>query len=295
MKQDPSKIRFFRLLLGGLYLAAGSVFLLFALRGADYYLTPISQRAYHPEFRTLKPAGSLGLWFGVAGALMMTSLLLYSLRKRTKLFGGLFRLKYWLDVHIFMGIMGPLFILLHTSLKLNGLVAVSFWAMVAVAASGVFGRYLYIQIPRNLRGEALSSADLEAQIAELGQLPHGDELSPESRSELKRFLERESQSGGVVSIGAMIWSDLRRALRPRRLEKAVVARFGLSVEGARALLAAVDEKALLQRRANRLRKVQRMFHMWHVIHRPFALVMYLIMLIHIVVALLFGISWKAST
>ena len=41
--------------------------------------------------------------------------------------------------------------------------AVSYWSMVAVALSGVFGRYLYQQIPRNMLGETLAAAAIEAR------------------------------------------------------------------------------------------------------------------------------------
>src|SRR3972149_5148655 len=65
----------------------------------------------------------------------------------------------WLDVHIFFGLVGPALVILHSAFKVQGLVALSFWSMIAVAASGVLGRYLYLQIPRNLQGDAL---DLKA-------------------------------------------------------------------------------------------------------------------------------------
>ena len=38
-----------------------------------------------------------------------------------------------------VGICGPLFIILHSSFKVGGLVALSFWSMIAVAVSGIAG------------------------------------------------------------------------------------------------------------------------------------------------------------
>ena len=142
----------FRVILAMLYATAIGAFVYFLILGGSYYLTPLLERPRHAGYSVFRPAGRLGLVFGIAGTAMLTSLLLYSVRKRTKLFGKLFRIKYWLQIHILFGVAGPLFILLHTSFKLNGLVSVSFWSMIAVACSGVFGRYLYIQIPRNISG-----------------------------------------------------------------------------------------------------------------------------------------------
>jgi cell division protein FtsB len=188
----------------------------------------MGERPFHHDYQHFRPAGSMGLLFGVIGSAMMLILLLYSLRKRTRIFGRLFALRHWLDVHIWFGICGPLFILLHTSFRLGGLVAVSFWSMAIVAASGVFGRYLYTQIPHNKEGEEIEMDNLD-----------GDEQT--------KLLDRLSRSG----------------------------------------------KSLKQRMM-RLNQIRRLFHYWHIIHRPLALIMYIVMFIHIVVALLFGISWRSS-
>ena len=39
--------------------------------------------------------------------------------------------------------------------------------MVVVVLSGFVGRYLYVRIPKTLRGVELSAADLEARVAEI--------------------------------------------------------------------------------------------------------------------------------
>ena len=72
---------------------------------------------------------------GIAGAGMMTLMLLYSLRKRVRWFHRLGSLSRWLDVHIFLGIVGPCLVVLHSAFKVGGLVALSFWSMVAVVVS----------------------------------------------------------------------------------------------------------------------------------------------------------------
>jgi hypothetical protein len=141
-------------------LGLGTV-LYFLATGASYYATPLGERARHPQYWTLKPGGTLGLKFGAAGLVMMTVMHLYSARKRVKKLRGLGPLRRWLDGHILMGVLGPLFVVLHSSFKVGGLVSISFWSMVAVALSGIFGRYLYLQIPRTRAGEELSLAEVE--------------------------------------------------------------------------------------------------------------------------------------
>ena len=131
--------------------------------GSDYYTTPLIERPHHDDFRAMRPAGRVGHGLGILGSVMLVTLLVYSLRKRLKFMQRWGDLSVWLRYHIFMGVVGPILITLHTSFKVDGLVAVSYWSMVAVALSGVVGRYLYQQIPRNVLGETLSSDDIESR------------------------------------------------------------------------------------------------------------------------------------
>ncbi|PIV80439.1 hypothetical protein COW53_09715, partial [bacterium CG17_big_fil_post_rev_8_21_14_2_50_64_8] len=135
--------------------------------GRAFYLTGYADRPHHDLFRVLRSAGLVGHGLGILGSAMVLLLLVYSLRKRTKIMQRWGNLRIWLRYHIFLGIAGPVLITLHTSFKVQGLVAVSYWSMVAVALSGFFGRYLYQQIPRNVLGEALSEEAIENRREEL--------------------------------------------------------------------------------------------------------------------------------
>ena len=154
-----------------LYLLSAAAVLAVLAAGADFYRTPLLERAHHDGYWQWKAGGSVGHTLGVVGSSMMVLMLLYSVRKRVGALRRLGPLGRWLDVHIFLGVFGPLLVVLHSSFKVQGLVALSFWSMVVVASSGVLGRYLYLQIPRTRAGEELALAELEAEDRELsGQL-----------------------------------------------------------------------------------------------------------------------------
>jgi len=156
-------------LLGILYSAALVLLLFYLVDGFSYYFSSFDLRPRHDLYKILKPGGIRSHGLGILGSLFLILLLTYSLRKRTRLFGHMGMLSNWLKVHIFMGISGSLFIILHSTFKLNGLVAVSFWSMLAVAISGVLGRYLYIQIPRNIQGEELRLSEVKTNTADLAE------------------------------------------------------------------------------------------------------------------------------
>jgi hypothetical protein len=278
--------RTFRALLVLAYAAGLGAFLYLAVTGASYYLAPLPERPRHPMYWTLKPGGSLGLRLGVAGLAMMTVMHVYSARKRIRFLRRLGPLRSWLDFHILLGILGPLFVVLHSSLKVGGLVAVSFWSMVAVALSGVFGRYLYLQIPRTRAGEELSLADAQRADAELSQRLRGEFGVDEAFLRgLERTMAPPPSGSALADARALVlgaWGARRRA---GALVRSLT---GVPPHLRRALLALTREKARLRRRIVLWEATHRLFHHWHVVHKPFAIVMYVFVVVHVAVALYTG-------
>ena len=57
------------------------------------------------------------------------------------------------------------------------------------------------------------------------------------------------------------------------------------------ILRVANARVLLRQRILLLDKIKALFHYWHVVHLPFSLVMFAILLIHIGVAIAFGYTW----
>ena len=262
----------------------------FLVTGLSYYMTPVAERARHPDFWTLKPGGSLGLQFGAIGLVMMTVMHLYSARKRIRLFKGLGPLRNWLNGHILMGILGPLFVVLHSSFKVSGIIAISFWSMVAVALSGIFGRYLYLQIPRTRAGEELSLAEVEREDRNLTQRLK-DEFGADAAylEQVERASAPPPARGLIKVLLLLLLEDVGLRGRAR-----VAPLPGLPPDIARNLAEVVAQKKMLRRRIVLWDAIHRLFHHWHVIHKPFAVVMYLFVVVHVVVASLtgYGFGWR---
>jgi hypothetical protein len=56
----------------------------------------------------------------------------------------------------------------------------------------------------------------------------------------------------------------------------------------------VQQKALVRRRILLWDRAHELFHYWHVMHKPFALVMYLFMVVHVAVAVMTGYAWGSG-
>lgn len=274
-----------RLLLIGIYALLLGSLAGFAYHGLPYYLTPLAERPRHPLYWQLKPGGTWGLAFGIVGAVMMVVMLLYSVRKRFVALRRLGPVSEWLDFHILFGICGPLFILLHSSFKVQGLVSLSFWSMVAVATSGIAGRYLYRQIPHSSAGNELSLAEVERLDQELArQLTQEAGLDAEAIRQLDEVAALGTGAGRSL-LGLALRFPLDSLRLGRRL-RAFRQRFSPRDRHLRRryeLL--VRQKVSLRRRILLWQRVRELFHYWHVFHKPFALVMYIFMFVHI------GVAW----
>jgi hypothetical protein len=130
--------------------------------GYDYYSTSLEERYFNPNHTTLKASGIVGHGLGIIGSFMIVfGVFSYMIRKRFRMFFRMGVLKYWLEFHIFLCTLGPVLILFHTTFKFGGIVAVSFWSMVAVVLSGIIGRFIYIQIPRTIEGREMNLHELD--------------------------------------------------------------------------------------------------------------------------------------
>lgn len=279
------------------YLALMVAVVLFVLvylsaEGYSYYRLNPEERFFSDQHQLLKPSGTLGHGLGIAGSLLIvTGVFLYMIRKRIRRFSRLGVLKYWLEFHIFMCTLGSVLVLFHTAFKFGGIVSVSFWSMVAVVVSGVIGRYIYLQIPRTIEGRELSLNELDQKKEEVNaELQRKYELDNETLwAVLYAVKARPDRSGGNTMV--RFAAKFRFERRIMQQVKAILRTRNLSHETHRDLMRLVRYEIRLNRKIDRLVSMQNLFRYWHVAHLPFALVMLIILIIHVVVTLAFGYRW----
>lgn len=260
--------------------------------GSSYYNTGIEERFFHPDHISLKPSGFLGHGYGIAGSLcMLFGVFLYVARKRLRSWSRLGILKNWLVFHIFLCTLGPLLVLFHTSFKFGGLVAISFWSMVAVFVSGIIGRFIYLQIPRSIEGRELSLGEVRDMRTNISKIL-GESLS---LNEECRQVIVESTKKKVEIIEPNVFKRLIRKFVNNRNKirnvRSVLKKNSLPKAEISKVIALVHQDISLNRKIDRLVLMQNLFKYWHVAHLPFALVMLIIMLVHVVVTIVFGYRW----
>jgi hypothetical protein len=260
--------------------------------GYSYYSLPLEERFFHAANNSLKPGGIWGHGMGILGSLsIIIGVVIYVVRKRMRSLTRLGHLKYWLEFHIFLCTLGPVLILFHTSFKFGGLVAVSFWSMVAVFLSGIIGRFIYIQIPRTIEGREMSLSEIREMKTNIGNLLSTSyQLDKEGFNVIVESTKKKIGAEDENPVSGYFKKYLEDKKTVRDVH-AVLKRNNLPRAESRKVLKLVKHDISLNRRIDRLVTMQNLFRHWHVAHLPFALVMLIIMLIHVAVTIVLGYRW----
>ncbi|MBI5599891.1 MAG: hypothetical protein HY890_09205 [Deltaproteobacteria bacterium] len=256
-----------------------------------------------------------GVWrtLGWTGSAMMLGLMLYSLRKRIPAMRRLGSMRHWLSAHMFLGIMGPLLVTMHTTFKWHGIIATSFWCMIVTMVFGILGRYIYGQIPRGISGAELEVKDIEKIIEGMDKnlaiylgaanppAGHAGPLTAMSGGMGVLDANPAGHAGGqggapgqpaghAGPLGALFFtikSDIIMSFRMQRAVRLLKTRYKLAWRDRRKVISILKKRTELIRRKNLLATSHSLLHHWHVLHVPLALVMFTIMFLHIAVYYIF--------
>ena len=232
----------------------------------------------------IKPGSDLGYNLGLAGGLMMLSLLLYPLRKRVRALDRLGRMETWFRYHMFMGIGGPVLILFHSTFKTGSMNAsIALYAMLLVALSGVVGRFVYRHIHRGLYGRELTLAELEAELKDRqGSIGSVFELQPNIEHRLKEFhqlafAELDSTSQRIWRFMTLLHKGKSLSRRIRHDAKKVLAAEAKKQNWPYAQLILnyslakrqIDDYVYAIIRLAQISSWTKLFSLWHIAHVPF--------------------------
>jgi hypothetical protein len=260
---------------------------LFALDGRAYYSTPLTTRGYATAHRILRPSGPVGQTYGVIGTVLMLVPFVYMARKRIKKFSAAGSARTWLEIHLFCGIVGPALVTLHTSFKFNGIISAAYWSMVVVVLSGFLGRYLYVRIPRSIRGNEFTRAELDAQAQELKEELARTLSSPEVMADIEHVEQAAVPAPESVSLAGLLFGEIPLRRKLRALDRALQ-RHGADAVTRGRIVELTARRSLLMRRTVYLERTKALFGVWHVFHLPLVYLLLVIAAAHIGVALYMG-------
>lgn len=249
-----------------------------------------------PLARVLSPERGVGYALGIIGGSAMLLLLVYPARKRLPWLGVFGSVKTWFQIHMVLGVAGPLLILYHSNFSLGATNSnAALFAMVIVSASGIVGRYFYARIHCGLYGHRTNLAELQTSAESLRTKVAGASFVPELLAELevaeRRLMQRSKAPLRVllrpVTVSARMWIERHRLTRRAVTElRATAARSRVIAERhehfERAVRGYIARRLQATRQVAEFEAYERLFSLWHVLHLPLFFMLLIAGVVHVV-------------
>ncbi|HTR55789.1 MAG TPA: 4Fe-4S dicluster domain-containing protein [Kofleriaceae bacterium] len=223
---------------------------------------------------TYRAGPGLSVYCGLVGTGLMVIAAVYPIFRRISLFRWLASNTMWFDFHFMAGTIGPMFIILHSALKLDTWVSAAFWSMVIVVISGVLGRYLYTQVPEMSSGVELEELDHERAFqAYRPRLPVPMAEIDRELGEQRAHAQKVARSQGVVrALQWLLFQDVYRV--PRTLaRRGRLKQLGVDRKTRKELARRAARMIVITRRQVVAGKAQLLLHSWKKVHVPFTIIL----------------------
>jgi Fe-S-cluster-containing hydrogenase component 2 len=239
------------------------------------------------RFRAGEP---LAIWCGVIGTALMIIAAIYPIFRRIKLFRWMASNTMWFDFHLMAGTVGPMFVILHSALRLDTWVSAAFWSMAIVVISGFLGRYLYTQVPALSSGVELEELDHERAFQKVRPrltVPMA-EIDRELAIHRARAQEVATSPGVTRALWWLIFQDIGRI--PATLaRRGRLKQLGVTDRRTRKDLARRAARMIvIARRQVVAPKAQLLLHSWKKVHVPFTVILTGFSAVHI------WVSWSRA-
>jgi hypothetical protein len=248
-----------------------------------------------PTEQYITPQSGLGYALGIIGGSAMLLLMIYPARKRIPGLRAIGTTKLWFQIHMALGILGPLLILFHSNFRLGATNSnVALFCMLVVAGSGLFGRYFYAHIHHGLHGRKASLAELQEYAERLRHVSMDVAFLPELVSRIgleEQAIIRRSERTFILA--RPIVGAAGALLAHRRLRHYVRRQIGGSGMHApppadqaerlrRVANEYIDSRLTATRRVVEFAAFERLFSLWHALHMPLFLMLLIAGTVHVV-------------
>lgn len=276
---------FWAVLLVILLLGAGGVLM---WRGHEYYRLDLVSRLDHPDNQLLAPGKPIGHGYGVVGTvLMMTNLFYIVRRKAARLKIG--SMRAWLNLHSATGLIGGVLVIFHSAFQLRSPIATTTMiALFVVLLTGIVGRYLYSMTP------TLDPKRFESHLRVFDSIGPG--MGQVLRARLAAVPPSVPKRPSLLSLILLIPSWIRESGARRQIVVETAAEYEIAhLTEVRLLQAKVAECAEMAAAQVKATAGDALLRSWRSVHRFFATLLVMLVLIHIAVAWYLGYRWIFST
>jgi hypothetical protein len=248
-----------------------------------------------PTEQYISPQSGIGYALGIIGGSAMLVLLIYPMRKRIPGMRVIGTTKLWFQMHMTLGIIGPLLIMFHSNFHLGATNSnVALFCMLVVAGSGLFGRYFYAHIHHGLHGRKATLAELQDYADRLRHVTTEVAFLPELMSRIAK--EEQSIIRGCErtflllrplrgAVGAWIARRHLSNYVHRQMTGGGIDAAPPAAQAERLTLVAreyIESRIKATRQVVEFAAFERLFSLWHALHMPLFVMLIIAGIVHVV-------------
>ena len=244
----------------------------------------------------LSAADGTGYALGIIGGTVMLLLMTYPLRKSLRSMQNWGPIKYWFQLHMILGVIGPVLVLYHANFSLGSTNSnLAMFSMLTVACSGLIGRHFYKKIHFGLYGHKATLKDLRSDFQlTKGNLGAHISLSPAIIKQIKQYekmmLKKRIFFLHILTLPILFFKtkllsfyikyaliqDLKKQASNNNWGNEMLDDF---ISQAKVYL---GDYFLCLRKISQLSLYHRLFSVWHILHMPLYIILLITGIVHVI-------------
>jgi len=243
----------------------------------------------------------LSLTYGYFAVFFVVIGQLYRVRKAVG-FGG--DLRAWLQVHIWLSLLGFVLAFWHLAFNVFSLIGFTWWGFAIAVGSGLVGTYLHTFVPKNIAGKELELADLQQQLARTTKEIDGYYASRQearaamangrARTNLTTMTrvhdllaggDKKSGTSHLTGVFGLLLADLASLKGRDELERAAARRAGVSGSRKLALEQLIATRSRIEQAVDQYDRIRVYTRKWYIVHKTASYVFFVALILHI------GVEW----
>ncbi len=244
----------------------------------------------------LSAADGTGYALGIIGGTVMLLLMTYPLRKSLRSMQNWGPIKYWFQIHMILGVIGPVLVLYHANFSLGSTNSnLAMFSMLTVACSGLIGRHFYKKIHFGLYGHKATLKDLRSDFQlTKGNLGAHISLSPAIIKQIKQYekmmLKKRIFFLHILTLPILFFQiyllsfyikysliqDLKKQATNNNWGNEMLDDF---ISQAKVYL---GDYFLCLRKISQLSLYHRLFSVWHILHMPLYIILLITGIVHVI-------------
>jgi len=208
-------------------------------------------------------------------------------------------LKKLQNLHIYGGCAGFIIVLVHTEFNYRGFPGITFYALFLTVLTGLLGKFLFIRIPKNIRGEELTQEELRhinhsitsTLVSLVGKEDIDFDLTPQKIREMANYISAirsdDVRGGWIRAMWLLVYEDMVSFFRTRKIRARIAEEIPVGWGSRDVIMELIVKKSIVIRNIHFYKSLGRIGKYWRNTHKFLQKLTLGLIIFHTIVGIIF--------